>query len=228
MPIKSREEYEKRYTAFHGGKYDKRWSTEFDQDNMRQLFRYCKKVREKTRLKGRKILEIGCGGGKNLFRMSSFNTSVGIDIRLERLTTAMQTFPSLFFCCSNSFPLPFRNDTFDIVFQFVTFSSILAQKLKMDICNEIIRVLKPGGLFLWYDYRYPNPFNPFTTYETKRKIRKYFPNVDLSLHTMTVIPQLGRVLYRNAPRLFVFLNKISLFHSHYFGWFIKKDTYLKQ
>ena len=82
-------------------------------------------------------------------------------------------------------------------------------------------VLKPGGVFLWYDYRCPSPLNPFTTCETKTNIDKYFPDSLFELKTMTVIPQLGRFLYRKAPWLLAVLDRMPLFHSHYFGWLVK-------
>lgn len=167
------------------------------------------------------VLEIGCAQGESLNQMPHNGLGVGLDIRQNCLQCAKNKFPLLSFIKSDSNPMPFKNDVFDLVFQFVTFSSIKNGSIKKAIAVEAIRVLKPGGLFLWYDFRYPNPLNPFTTYESRRRIRGYFNGNKVHLDTMTMIPQIGRLLYQKNPSAYKALDKIHLLHSHYFGYFIK-------
>ncbi|MCX7000191.1 MAG: methyltransferase domain-containing protein, partial [Candidatus Sumerlaeota bacterium] len=47
--------------------------------------------------------------------------------------------------------LPFPNATFDIVFQCITFSSILEKAVRRNIGMEIMRVLAPKGFIIWID-----------------------------------------------------------------------------
>lgn len=211
--------FDQSYANFHQNqKYQSRWSSAFDRFNHQTLWQ---KIHEAIQNPSANILEIGCAHGASLNEMHAGRLGAGIDIRFSRLCDARENYPRLSFIQSNSFPLPFKDGSFDLVFQFVTFSSIKDTNLKKNIASEILRVLKPGGLFLWYDFRYPNPFNPFTTFESRQKIHQYFPGLDLHLETMTVIPQLGRIIYPRFKRLFRLLDKIRLMHSHYFGKIIK-------
>jgi ubiquinone/menaquinone biosynthesis C-methylase UbiE len=146
---------------------------------------------------------------------------VGIDPRHGVLVRASDAHPEISFCCSDSLPLPFRDASFDVALQFVTFSSILDGTRKKAIAREIVRVLKSGGTFLWYDFRYPNPLNPFTTFEPRRNIRRYFPDFDLHLASMTVLPPLARPLHDRAGILLRLLERLPFLRSHYFGWFVK-------
>ena len=68
---------------------------------------------------------------------------------------------------------------------------------KLTIAKEIIRVLKTGGIFFWYDIKYSNIFNSHTTFETKNKIKDYFPEVEMQLKAMTLLPQIGRKTYNS-------------------------------
>jgi len=52
----------------------------------------------------------------------------------------------------NAETLPFASKSFDLVMQFTVFTSILAQHVKQRIANEMIRVVKPDGMIIWYDF----------------------------------------------------------------------------
>jgi ubiquinone/menaquinone biosynthesis C-methylase UbiE len=49
--------------------------------------------------------------------------------------------------------LPYEACAFDIVSQFTVFSSILDDAVQRNVAAEMNRVLKPGGLILWYDMK---------------------------------------------------------------------------
>ena len=53
--------------------------------------------------------------------------------------------------------LPWPDASFDLVLQSTVFSSILDSDMRRAVAAEMRRVLKPGGLILWYDFFYNNP-----------------------------------------------------------------------
>lgn len=52
--------------------------------------------------------------------------------------------------------------------QFTMFTSILDDTMKRNIAKEMLRVLKPEGIILWYDYYISKPTNPDTKGVSKR------------------------------------------------------------
>jgi SAM-dependent methyltransferase len=146
---------------------------------------------------------------------------IGVDIRRSALATAREAAIGSTLIETDCLPIPFRDGSFDVIFQFTTFSSIPETDAKVRIAREILRVLATGGVFLWYDMRYPNPGNRFTRCETRATIGHYFPGTDFHLESMTLIPQIGRWIYPSRPRLGGLLGRLAGLHSHYFGWFLK-------
>jgi hypothetical protein len=43
-----------------------------------------------------------------------------------------------------------------------------------NVARSMIRVLRPGGAVIWYDIRYPNPWNHHLRALTKGRIRRLF------------------------------------------------------
>ncbi len=107
-------------------------------------------------LKGKKVLDVGCGiGGPCRMLAEEFECQcVGIDISEEFIKTAKKLSELVGLSIQTTFlqadanNLPFEKGTFDVVW---------TQHVQMNIPNkvsfysEIARVLKPGGFFLYYD-----------------------------------------------------------------------------
>jgi SAM-dependent methyltransferase len=53
--------------------------------------------------------------------------------------------------------LPYADESFDLVMQFMCLSSVLDSLMREQIADEMWRVLRPGGSILFYDLR-PRPF----------------------------------------------------------------------
>jgi hypothetical protein len=83
------------------------------------------------------------------------------------------------------------------------------------------RVLRPGGLILWYDIRYPNPWNANVRAMTRRRIADLFPNFTLTLESATLLPQLARALghLNDATLTYAYtgLAMLPLLRSHLLG-----------
>jgi SAM-dependent methyltransferase len=73
-------------------------------------------------------------------------------------------------------------------------SSVLDSRLRERIFAEIGRILRPGGVFISYDTRYPNPWNSNTRPVRLGELRRAFGGWRQSTESITGIPQIVRVL----------------------------------
>src|SRR5437660_207152 len=108
-----------------------------------------------TPLKGKRILEIGCGRGHWLREFTKWGACpedvVGLDVLPEPVQEGKRLGAAeLNLICANAGDLPLRDDSFDLVAQVRGLSSILDPGLKHDIALEMRRVLEPGRRIVWY------------------------------------------------------------------------------
>lgn len=177
------------------------------------------------RLTSKNILDLGCAGG-NIFNLlrdlgAKEENIYGIDVRSDRLKDAKKLFPAGNFTHMDARELHFDDATFDIVFTFTIFSSILGKKIRMEIANEIYRVLKPNGVVIYYDIRYDNPFNANVKKMTHGEIKYFFPNMNIELKPITILPPLIRALGKISIELYPLLGKLNFLKTHYIGYFTK-------
>jgi ubiquinone/menaquinone biosynthesis C-methylase UbiE len=128
-----------------------------------------RKIRERLQRAGffpltaRRILDVGCGTGEQLALFADWGAKpvnlFGVDLIPDRIRTARRNLPGITFELANAESLPFPDGYFDLVAAFTVFTSILDTQMTHNICDEINRVLAPGGRVLWYDFRVSNPFN---------------------------------------------------------------------
>ena len=76
------------------------------------------------------------------------------------------------------------------------FSSILDGSARKALAQEMVRVLKPRGKILIYDYRISDLRNPDTVGIRKREIQRLFPGFTIQKRSLTLAPP---VLRRVAP-----------------------------
>jgi len=165
----------------------------------------------------RKILEVGCGVAGTLARLIPFGARpenlFGIDLMVERLAQGKHWHPNFRLFCMDASQVGFLSGFFDIVAAFTVFSSIIDQNLAVAVGAEILRVLKPNGIVLWYDIRYPSLWNRNVRPVSKRDIQTYFPGTRLHLESLTALPPLARLLPAAYPLLKIF----PVFRSHWLG-----------
>ena len=98
---------------------------------------------------GKKVLDIGCGSGDYLFESKDIISSgIGVDYTRKAIHEAKMKkqrlgAPNLDFMDSNARALPYKNETFDVIFSF---SSLYYMPRIDDVFKEITRVLKQGGI----------------------------------------------------------------------------------
>lgn len=102
-----------------------------------------------------RILEVGVGHGHELAKFGQLGVPhprlTGVDLLLHRLARAKSTYPSLNLSQQDATELAFADNTFDVVCQFLCVEHALSRELQSSICRELARVLKPGGIIVWFD-----------------------------------------------------------------------------
>jgi ubiquinone/menaquinone biosynthesis C-methylase UbiE len=165
-----------------------------------------------------KLLEIGCGSGKILqeflnFGMPSRNL-YGLDLLINRLSQAQDQLPVSQWVNGDGQVVPFRSGSFDLVTQYTALSSILDPVIRERVAAEMLRILKPGGFIIWYDF-WLNPANSQTHGLRRPEIRSMFPNCRLEFEKITLAPPLARRLVPVSWGLAFFLESLRIFNSHY-------------
>lgn len=142
------------------------------------------------------LMEVGAGGGGNI----SFFLQCGIkqenifasELLPQRVQILRKNFPGITITEGDARNLPYQNK-FDIVFQSLVFTSILDKKFKKELAVKMWDMLKPGGIILWYDFKYNNPANPDVKGIGRNEIRELFPLADsMDFYNVTLAPPLAR------------------------------------
>jgi ubiquinone/menaquinone biosynthesis C-methylase UbiE/uncharacterized protein YbaR (Trm112 family) len=87
------------------------------------------------------LLDLGCGGGKELFRRRGAYC-IGVDLSLKALVNAATVYHQVARC--DMLSLPFEDNTFDCVISSHVLGHIAREK-KDTFLKEIFRILKKGG-----------------------------------------------------------------------------------
>jgi ubiquinone/menaquinone biosynthesis C-methylase UbiE len=178
------------------------------------------KRHEFTSLSEKKILDVGCGSGGFLRRFLDYRASpgnlYGIDLMAQRIEDARRLHPGINWCVGSAHKLPYADASFDLVMSFVMFSSILDESLRQKIVAEMWRVLKPGGLILFYDFMYAHPHNQAVAGISQHNAKQLFskPGVRYDFRRITLAPPISRIM---APRSCWLANTLELckiFNTH--------------
>lgn len=174
-----------------------------------------------TPLWEKRILEVGCGTGGMLRDFIQYGANpknlLGVDLLADRIRTARELSPNIDFQCFNAEILPYEDMAFDLVMQFTVFTSILDSEMKRNIAREMLRVLKPDGIILWYDFHVNNPWNPDVKVVKKGEIRELFPGCRLTLKRVTLAAPIVRAIAPYSWLACFLLEKIPFLCTHYLG-----------
>ncbi len=195
--------------------------------NTRHLFMVQQRQRQILRLLKReglmpldqtRILEVGCGRGEKLLEALSFGAApdrlYGMDLLPDRLRVAHTLLPHLALACADGQHLPYASGSFDLVMQYTVLSSVLDDTIRQHIAGEMRRVLRSGGLILWYDF-WLNPTNPQTRGIRKDEVRRLFPGCHCRFHRITLAPPVARRMAPASWLLAATLEKFRLLNTHY-------------
>ena len=143
-------------------------------------------------------LDVGAGSGDDCTRIKDIGVPgdmiVGMDLLGRALQRARLAHPWLALLQGDAGRLPFRADSLALVYQSTMLSSVLDRGWRRTVLAEVGRVLRPGGYFLSFDTRYPNPWNRHTRPLPASELRAAFPGWGVWIRSANGIPQILRLL----------------------------------
>lgn len=173
----------------------------------------------------RRVLDVGCGAGAEMARLAELGAEpsalTGIELLPERVASAHERFPELDVRVGNAEHIDCADASFDLVLAYTVFSSILDNVMARNVAAEIERALKPGGVLLWYDFRYDNPRNPNVRKMSESMVRSLFPAFSGELRPITLLPPVSRRLGVTAPMLYAAMAALPPLRSHLLGALVK-------
>ena len=106
-------------------------------------------------LNGKDVLEVGSGRGGGCSYVARYlnpKSIKGIDFSSNAINLCNKKYsiPNLSFCQGDAEAMPFDDESFDVVLNVE--SSHCYGSMKKFV-SEVVRVLKPGGIFSWTDHR---------------------------------------------------------------------------
>ena len=166
----------------------------------------------------RRVLDVGCGDGsvlRDLLRYGARPENLeGVDLLQERIEKARELSPNIRFSEADASALPCADASFDVALGFTLFSSILDGETRRRVANEILRVLRPGGLVLLYDF-WLNPRNRDVRPLGRRQVHVLFAGCALDWRRVTLAPPLTRFLAPRSWLVCYLLEKLPFLRTHY-------------
>jgi ubiquinone/menaquinone biosynthesis C-methylase UbiE len=189
-----------------------------------------KRLREHGRdsLADKKILEVGCGSGQWLREFIKWGASpsniTGIELRPEPLSSASRLCPSgVRFHHMNGIKLEFPDESFDLVLQSMVFTSVLNERIRYRMAEEMLRVVKKTGSIIWYDFFVDNPWNSNVRGVRKAEIKRLFPNCSIELERVSLVLPLAKTVAPWSWFACHLLNGLRCVNAHYLGLIHKKQ-----
>jgi SAM-dependent methyltransferase len=171
-------------------------------------------------LAGRKVLDAGCGDGavlRDLLRYGADATDLyGIDLLEDRVARARELTPGAQIEAGDVQAMPYQAASFDLVLAFTLLSSVTDAAARQRVASELLRVTKPGGLVVAYDF-WVNPFNRDVKALKRDDLRTLYPGSEIEFRGTTLAPPLTRLLLK-APGGWLaatLLEVIPFLRTHY-------------
>ena len=178
-------------------------------------------------LQDRAILDIGCGNGAWLCEFVKWGALpeqvTGIELLPDRAAQARELCPAkVNIVCGDAAQMDFPDASFDVVTLFLAMCMMYEDELRHRVAAEALRVLKPGGSILWYDYRYQRPDQKGLMRSTRKgEIKRLFPGCEYHLRSIHPFPPLSRRLASVWPSAWNLLNLIPPLRTSLVGSIIK-------
>ncbi len=107
------------------------------------------------------LLEMGCGEGNNLYRLSGRGRCIGVDLFAPKVAFAQQVVDGADFAAADAAKLPFADRCFQTVFIRDLLHHVPDP---VAVLTEAMRVLEPGGRFVLIE---PNGRNPLVNLQSR-------------------------------------------------------------
>jgi SAM-dependent methyltransferase len=173
---------------------------------------------ERLAVDSARLLDLGAGEGGDCERFRQLGLRperiLALDVLRDEIRKGRSARGWLVALQGDGALLPFRDASFSLVYQSTMLSSVLDRSRRARILREVRRVLAPGGLFVSYDTRYPNPWNGNTRPVSAAEFRAAFPGCRIRVRSTTPIPQLIRILRRLPRQAWRAIEWVPFFRSH--------------
>jgi SAM-dependent methyltransferase len=168
------------------------------------------------RLSGVRAVELGCGAGflmRSLVHYGARSVRLaGVDLQAAAVRQAHVALPDAAVAAADAARLPFRSDVFDLAFAFTSFSSMLDAGARRRAAAEAMRVLRPGGLLVLYDFSL-NPTNRRVHPVGAAELRALFAPRSVEIERVTLAPPIVRAL-GGRPALCAPLERLLFLRTH--------------
>ena len=171
-------------------------------------------------LSGRRVLDTGCGDGSVLRDLLRYGADAGnlhgIDLLPERVARARQLTPGASIEVGDAQRLGFDDASVDLVLAFTLLSSVTDAAARQRVVSQVVRVTKPGGLVVVYDF-WVNPLNRDVKPLRRDDLQALFGGREVRFHSTTLAPPLTRLLLK-APGGWLaatLLEVIPFLRTHY-------------
>ena len=213
------DEYARRAREIPADRYS--WGEPANQFLQAQLWRDCidaLRRRGAYPLNGRKVLDVGCGMGTWLMEFVQWGADpaelAGIDLVEDRVALAKRNLPRADIRLDDASAMPWPDGYFDMATQFTVFSSVLDPGMRQRIAAEMVRVVKPGGLILWFDCAFDNPRNPNITGIKLDELRRLFGGCGIDARRSRLAPPIARLVAPFSWPLALMIEKLPFLRSH--------------
>ena len=146
---------------------------------------------------GLSVLDAGCGDGavlQDFLRYGAREAGLhGIDLLPDRVASARARLPGATIETGDVQALPYEEGRFDIIIGFTLLSSVTDPNARRRVAAEMLRVARPGGLVLVYDF-WTNPRNRDARPVRRRELAALFPGREIEFRRTTLAPPLVRAL----------------------------------
>ncbi len=177
-----------------------------------------------ARMAGLRILELGCGEGSLLRSLLHYGADArslaGVDVDAEKVGRARASLADVRLIVGNIASLPYRTDAFDLAFAFTLFSSVLDEQARQRGATEALRVLRPGGLLVVYDF-WTNPLNSRVRPLRVGELRALFAPRPVEVARVTLAPPIVRAL-GGRRALCAPLERLSFLRTHLLAAVVKE------
>lgn len=168
-------------------------------------------------LAGRRILDVGCGDGNVLRDLERYGAEArrlaGVDLLTSRVASAVERSPEMAFALASGTSLPFADGAFDAVLLFTVLSSVLDDASRRAIGQEALRVIRPGGSIVLYDFVW-NPLNRDVRGLGPSEAKRLFGGAEVTYRRMTLAPPIARRVVRLSWTASRLLEAVPLLRSH--------------
>ena len=176
-------------------------------------------------LSGQRILELGCGEGSLLRSLLHYGAEAGklagVDVDQAKVGRARVSLAGVRLAVADIASLPYQDEAFDVAFAFTTLSSVLNDDTRRRGASEALRVLRPDGLLVVYDF-WLNPLNSRVRPLRAGELRALFAPRPVVVERVTLAPPIVRAL-GGRRSLCAPLDRLSLLRTHLLAAVVKES-----